>query len=122
MPTRKLEGMAYKLGVFDRGEKIRRAVGDISVADIMSVLERWFVRRGSRDINALMSRLANMTWRTAPDSDELMPMADLYEDFCEHCPVAILPNKKLVLVLICIKRHMYPVLNYDTLYNSHYTF
>ena len=119
MPTCKVEGMACKLGVFDRGEKIRRAAGDISVATIMSILDRWFVRRGSRDINALISRLANMTWRTAPDSDELMPMADLYEDFAEHCPVAILPNKRLVLVLICIRRRMYPFLGYDTSYNPH---
>ena len=111
--------MAFQLGVFDRGEKIRRAAGDISVATIMSILDRWFVRRGSCDINALLSRPANMTWRTAPDSDELMPMADLYEDFAENCPVAILPNKRLVLVLIYIRRRMYPFLKYDTSYNPH---
>ena len=39
---------------------------ELPVADICAAFRNWFKKRGSRDMNGMLSEIADCSWKTAP--------------------------------------------------------
>ncbi len=73
---------------------------DMSVADIMECFEKWFGKRGSRDVSGMLE-VAKQTssWKTAPSAAVLDGVNDLFVELAQKAPNTALAPTKVILAL-----------------------
>ena len=89
-------GCAVLLAMETPGKKLRRSYHkDITVRDIMEVIDTWLLRRGTRDMWQLLKFCNGHTWKTGVVVEVLADLSDLFrEAFC-LAPNTLLPPARL---------------------------